>query len=392
VETLTFDRAAAPVRVRADWRVIPWYLWSVAAAVTLAYVGLYWDISWHRSIGRDTFWTPPHLAIYACGALAGIAAGYLILSPTSDPASPLRDVSVRVWRLRGPIGAFLCGWGGVAMLTSAPFDDWWHSAYGLDVRILSPPHVVLASGFFAVKFGAILLILSFVNRASGAARAALQRLLLYAGGVALAESLLLHLEQIERSLMHTPFFYGVAINATVGILAAIGIASRHRWACTVMAAIYTAFNLVFLWVLPLFPAEPKLGPVYQRVTHFIPWEFPLLILVPAWALDVTLRRTGAWSVFRRAIVVGLVFFAAFIVVQWPFADFLMSPLARNRFFGAHYMDFSTPAFSRYARFQFNEPDASAAVFGGKMAVVALVSFGTAWVGLLVGGWMMRLKR
>jgi len=34
------------------------------------------------------------------------------------------------------------------MLASAPFDDWWHNAYGLDVRIISPPHMVLAAGFF----------------------------------------------------------------------------------------------------------------------------------------------------------------------------------------------------------------------------------------------------
>ena len=55
---------------------IPWYLWCAALAVTSAYVGGYWDISWHRSIGRDTFWSAPHMAIYACGILAGIAAGY----------------------------------------------------------------------------------------------------------------------------------------------------------------------------------------------------------------------------------------------------------------------------------------------------------------------------
>jgi len=49
-------------------RSIPWYLWSAALAVTSAYVGGYWDISWHRSIGRDSFLSAPHLAIYACGA------------------------------------------------------------------------------------------------------------------------------------------------------------------------------------------------------------------------------------------------------------------------------------------------------------------------------------
>ena len=51
---------------------VPWYLWCAALAVTSAYVGGYWDISWHRSIGRDTFWSAPHMAIYACGVLAGI--------------------------------------------------------------------------------------------------------------------------------------------------------------------------------------------------------------------------------------------------------------------------------------------------------------------------------
>ena len=30
------------------------------------------------------------------------------------------------------------------MLTSAPFDNWWHDAYGLDVKIISPPHMFLA--------------------------------------------------------------------------------------------------------------------------------------------------------------------------------------------------------------------------------------------------------
>ena len=68
----------------------------------------------------------------------------------------------------GPLGAFLSAWGGVAMLVSAPFDDWWHNAYGLDVKIISPPHMVLAAGFFGIEFGTILLLLAFMNRAGEA--------------------------------------------------------------------------------------------------------------------------------------------------------------------------------------------------------------------------------
>lgn len=159
------DVARSLAGARAD-RAVPWYLWCAALAVTSAYVGGYWDISWHRSIGRDTFWTAPHLAIYACGVLAGLSSAYLILSSTFASGADLRGASVRIWGLSGPLGAFVAAWGGVAMLVSAPFDDWWHNAYGLDVRIISPPHMVLAAGFFGIEFGTVMLLLAFMNRAA----------------------------------------------------------------------------------------------------------------------------------------------------------------------------------------------------------------------------------
>jgi hypothetical protein len=68
------------------------------------------------------------MAIYACGVLAGLAAAYLIFTATFSRDSPLAAVSVRIWGFRGPLGAFICAWGGLAMLVSAPFDDWWHNA------------------------------------------------------------------------------------------------------------------------------------------------------------------------------------------------------------------------------------------------------------------------
>src|SRR5258708_3764094 len=61
---------------------IPWYIWLSVLGVTSAMVGVHWDISWHRSIGRDTFWTAPHVAIQLCGVIAGITCGYLILRTT----------------------------------------------------------------------------------------------------------------------------------------------------------------------------------------------------------------------------------------------------------------------------------------------------------------------
>jgi len=370
---------------------IEWYLWCSALAVTSAYIGGYWDISWHRSIGRDSFWTPAHLAIYACGVLAGVSSAYMIATTTFDRRSPLRDASVRIWGLSAPAGAFISAWGGLAMLVSAPFDDWWHNAYGLDVKIISPPHMVLAAGFFGIELGTVMLLLAFMNRAGEGARPALQRLFLYVGGTVVCESLLLKLEYISRSDMHSALFYIVVAIGTPAVLVATAVAARQRWACTIMAAVYTAYGLAFLWILPLFPAEPKLGPVYQQVTHFIPWEFPLLIIVPAFVLDVLLLRTARWRPLLRGIACGVVFVAVLAAVQWPFANFLMTPAARNWVFGAAYMDFSTPPRSDYARHLFHLRE-TAAQFRRGIAIAMLTSCVMTWLGLRAGAWMHTVRR
>jgi hypothetical protein len=371
---------------------IPWYLWVAALAVTSAYLGGYWDISWHRSIGRDTFWSAPHMAIYACGILAGICAGYLIFSTTFGKNSELKDVSVRIWGLRGPLGAFICAWGGVAMLASAPFDDWWHNAYGLDVRIISPPHMVLAAGFFGIEFGTVVLMLAFMNRAHGSLRPALERLFLYVGGTVLCESTLIKLESISRSDQHNARFYIVVFIGTPMILTALAIASERKWAATIIAGVYTTFALALLWILPLFPAEPKLGPVYQQVTHFIPWEFPLLLIVPAFVTDLILQRTREWRPLVRAIVVGTAFFAAFFAVQWPFADFMMSPAARNWFFGSGYLDYGTPSWSPLAEYEFFYREPTRAMFLRNMAIAGLVACFFAWLGMHLGRAMQKVRR
>jgi hypothetical protein len=393
--------AAIPAQTRRQ--AIPWYLWCSALAVTSAYIGGYWDISWHRSIGRDTFWSPPHMAIYACGLLAGVSSAYLIFTTTFAAVAPLRPVSVRIWALRAPLGAFISAWGGLAMLVSAPFDDWWHNAYGLDVRIISPPHMVLAAGFFGIEFGTVMLMLAFMNRADGEARRSLRRLFLYVGGTAFAESLLLKLEYISRPEMHSAGFYAVVTFGSVFIMTALAVALatpeprrgegglRLQWGCTTVAAVYTAFGLLFLWILPLVPAQPKLGPVYHPVTHFIPWEFPLLMLVPAFATDLLLQRTASWQPLVRGLAAGIVFFAAFVAVQWPFANFLMSPLARNWFFGTAYMDYGTPPKSLYARFEFVPPEPSPQFVRG-MAVALVISCAMAWLGVLAGRTMQRVRR
>ena len=73
---------------------IPWSIFAVLFASTSVVVGAIWDISWHRTIGRDTFWTPAHLAIYLGGIVAGLTCGWLALRTRFDmgplPSCPRR--------------------------------------------------------------------------------------------------------------------------------------------------------------------------------------------------------------------------------------------------------------------------------------------------------------
>src|ERR1700675_4473936 len=172
-------QAGAASRVSVASQAIPWYIWSCLTAVICSVIGGAWDISWHESVGRDTFWTAPHLLIQLCGIVFGLSCGYLILSTTFHKDAPLRDRSISMWGFRGPMGAFICAWGGVAMITSAPFDNWWHEAYGLDVKILSPPHILLALAMIAIRLGTVVMILAGFIGPAGEYRARLERVLFF---------------------------------------------------------------------------------------------------------------------------------------------------------------------------------------------------------------------
>lgn len=392
----TFVAAPAAVNTQVQGRSasVPWYVWTGVVAVTSSMVGGTWDVSWHRSIGRDTFWTPAHMAIYACGVLAGIVCAWLVAQCTFGHDERMRAASVSVFGLRAPLGVFLAGWGGVAMLTSAPFDNWWHNAYGLDVKIVSPPHTLLILGSRAVGIGMLFLILAAMNRAADAGTTdfkRLQMLFLYLGGLMIAGQMFFLQEFTWDIKLHQATAY-IAMGIGLPVLFAMfSQASRFRWAATTTAAIYTVFVIGEILILPLFSAEPKLGPVYFPVTHFVPAKFPILILVPALVLDLMWQRMKAWKPWQIALVSGFVFIAVLTVVEWPFANFLMSKASANRFFGTIYFDYSARpmGFDRLRRFF--EPESGAVLWFGLLRGSVYAAIST-WIGLSFGRWMRGVQR
>jgi hypothetical protein len=302
--------------------------------------------------------------------------------------------SVHVFGFRGPLGAFLAAWGGVAMLTSAPFDNWWHNAYGLDVKIISPPHTLLMLGIFAVEFGTLLLILAEMNRANRAESAAsgkLQRLMLYFFGLMMVLTMFFRMEYTRDVALHSVSPY-VAIAIGVPLyFAVMWKASRYRWACTIISATYTVILIAFILILPLFPASPKLGPVYTPVTHFIPPRFPILLIAPAIALDLLWQKYGESNKLLLALVSGPLFVLTLVAAEWPFANFLMSKASRNRFFGTGYHDYGTPSWSHDVMRQFLLPQHGFELWKG-LAWAMVYAAISVWLGLMLGDWMRKVQR
>ena len=389
--------SASITRSQARPASVPWYVWCGVVAVTSAAIGGAWDVSWHRSIGRDTFWTPAHMAIYACGVLAAVVCGYLIFATTFGSSTYLRSISVSVLGFRAPLGAFVAAWGGIAMLTSAPFDNWWHNAYGLDVKIVSPPHALLILGIRGVTVGVLFLILAAMNRAREAGATgehgfqSMQFLFLYLGGMIVLGQMFFLIEYTWDVELHNSTAYIAMAIAIPLVLAMISRASQHRWAATIAAAVYTFFGIAEILILPLFPAQPKLGPVFFPVTHLVPAKFPILIIVPALALDLLWKRMRNWKSWQVALLSGAVFVAVLVAVEWPFASFLMTPAAANRFFGTIYFQYSSPSWGVDRLRHFFEAQQGLPLFLGFAKAAIYGAIGT-WIGLGFGGWMRKVQR
>jgi len=372
---------------------IPWYIWSSAIAVTSTTFGLYWDISWHGGIGRDTFWTPAHLAIQLGAVITGICCAYLILHTTFSTDPVAQEHSVRIWGFRGPLGAFVAAWGGFCMLTSAPYDNWWHNSFGLDVMILSPPHVVLLIGIFVMGLGGLILTTGQMNRSVGAAREKLKGILLYSGSLLLCLLMMLGYEYIgDQTLMHSAIYYRVLGMIAPVVLIGVSRASGHRWASTIVAAIYTVLWLAANLVFPLFPAHAKLGPVFTPITHMVPLGFPVLLLPGAFVLDVVLNRFSRMRDLWKAAMAAAGFLAVSIAVNWPFAYFMMSPYARNRVFAMNEFTYNTPPSQYHLAWQLQAYEKTRMEFWIGIGIALVATAISARIGMLWGDWMHRIRR
>ena len=383
---------------------IPVYIYATVFASFCVITGLIWDICWHMSIGRDGLLSPPHLVIYLGAVVSGLFSGYEILRKTFWGNSIEKSFSVKIWGFfYSSLGSLFCVWGALSMLTSAPFDDWWHNTYGLDVTILSPPHTVLILGIIGIQFGAMISVIAIKNQAkyvvgTNAGQNKKRDQILFwlfalSAGFLLTIWYTLISEELGRMQSHRSSYYVFASAGFPVLLMAVGKAVKHKWTTTAVAGVYTLLMLATLWIIPLFPAEPKLGPILNHIDRYQGFQFPLLLIIPAIITDILRNRYAYLNDWKLTPILAIPFLIAFFVVQWNFGGFLMeSPYARNWFFGSHYWYFGNSPDWQY-RYKFgpwmleSTPDL---LKGLGIAVIA--SLISTRVGLAWGNWMHKIQR
>jgi hypothetical protein len=123
----------------------------------------------------------------------------------------------------------------------------------------------------------------------------------------------------------------------------------------------------------------------------VPAKFPILIVVPAIALDLVWQRTRNWEMWKVAALSGAVFVGVLLIVEWPFASFLLSKAAENRFFGSIYFDYATLPQSYDRLRQFVPNRGAIDLITGFLSAAVYASF-SAWIGLRFGRWMRSVQR
>jgi len=251
---------------------------------------------------------------------------------------------------------------------------------------------VLGWGILGVGIGYLVLVVSAKNRATGAVRMKLTWLFLYLAGLSLMLHMILISEYSDANLMHSAVFYRVVMLGTPLLIMGYAIASEHKWGATIVSAIYMAVMLGGLWGMPLFAAQPKLGPVYTNVTHMVPMGFPVLLIFPAIVFDLVRARLAGRNKWLLALVAGTVYLVTLILIQWPFGSFMISPLARNWFFGTIYFPYQEPVSMHQLAYQFQKYEPTRAAFWLGLGRAWIYVFLSTRIGIAFGGWLLKVRR
>ena len=295
--------------------------------VFLAFLGFCWDIQWHTDVGPDTFFTAPHLVLYGGVAIAGLTSLAMVLLTTwyarrGTPAALDGTTPLLGGLFRGPLGYITGGFGALFFLLFGLMDQWWHTLYGFDVTLVSPPHVGLILSIMVTMAGCLMALAWHVHTATAEI---FQRILAAAGAAFAAAVLVAFITPTLTDLLPWALFGSISWpNLVVSALypaALLMVVSviRRPWSGTVFGLLFTALDLLVTGIVPGITRDyaASIG-LFMRDTAsgevIVPGLLPSYVLVAGVAVDLLFiagRRIG----WRMSAVVPLAGAGAALVLR-----------------------------------------------------------------------------
>lgn len=308
---LTADDRGRTATATSPLTLRPWLPASIlfAASMTFA-IGSTWDIQWHGDVGPDTFFTLPHLFIYASAAVAGFTSLAVILMTTAagragrtvDGELGGPGIAVFGRTFTAPLGYMVSALGAASFLLYGLWDLWWHSLYGFDAVIDSPPHIGLFLSSTVISVGTVIVFAAARAQRWGylGALLSLAHLLTSSTVTALA------VQRLSQGTVR----WTVVVTAFMAILLLIAGAALRRGGATMVAICGSAIQAVFWWFAPWAAREYAnfVGLPLREHIRAIPTTpalIPFMLIPVGIVIDLLLRRTNGPARLLPALAGGL---------------------------------------------------------------------------------------
>ncbi len=279
-------------------------LGPVPLVLAAALVAWLVDLSWQGSSPEIGFLSAPHLAAMVLVAVASASLAHRVR--TLEGATP----TVAAARL-----------AAVAATLALPLDAWWHRGRTPVPEVLTPPHTLTALALGLLLGAASWAAASRAAPTATALRRSLPVALLMAWMTAIGTEFL-----GRPNLWHGAEFYQIAAAAFPVVLVSAAISGDGRWTALIASVTYLGLLLAVAWGLAVWPLSP--GPGRATAARLVTPAIPLLLVVPAAAIDWLVARAPVWRArpgrqLLGAATTGAAFVALLVAAHWPTGDLLL---------------------------------------------------------------------
>jgi len=276
------------------WAAIPAGL--ATGSLLVALFGMYWDISLHIDVGRDSgpLANPAHYFILA-GLFGIFTAGFLAMVLPGKTEERPSATAIRLgpdWY--APLGGVLICACGAFSLIGFPLDDVWHRLFGQDVTLWGPTHLMLIGGAAMTLVGIGVLTVEGLRLDPERWEEGRYKHVAFFRAVGWTGGLMVGLSTFQAEFdFGVPQFRFVFEPMMIMLAAGIGLVAARIYVGRGAALGAVAFFLVIRGIIALL-----VGPVLGETTPHLPLYIAEALVVEAVALRVSTDRPlalGLWA-------------------------------------------------------------------------------------------------